>query len=178
MGLFTPKPDRATQAEYMKQANNAVNIFGVALQRQVTTPSVGQEPIDLTVQENRDAIRDELTRIIREYGLEGCTEMEIGGVRLVPLSKDGSKSSLTDAALCAALAMNSINGITRHYYELFPKYQPFLEMVDNLAKICCPGAAQTIGPDLPPEAARTWPYFSQMFEEAKQAKLLQWPEAC
>ena len=54
-------------------------------------------------------------------------------------------------------------------------------MVDNLAKTCCSGAAQTIGSDLPPEIVRTWPYFSKIFAEAKSANTWLWPadaESC
>ena len=47
----------------MKQANGAVSIFGVALQRKITNPAAGSDPIDLSVEENRDAIRDELSRM-------------------------------------------------------------------------------------------------------------------
>ena len=36
------------------------------------------EELDLTIQGNRDAIRSEVVRIVREFGLEGCTEVEIG----------------------------------------------------------------------------------------------------
>ena len=87
MPLFARKPSRALEAEFVKQANFVLNIFGHALQLKTTNPAEGKEDetLDLTVKENRDAIRDELVRIIREYRLEGCREAEIGGARLIPL---------------------------------------------------------------------------------------------
>jgi hypothetical protein len=155
MRLFARKPSRALVAEFVKQANGVLNIFGYALQQKTTNPAAGDDALDLTVEENRDAIRDELVRIIREYRLEGCKEAEIGGVRLIPLVMDQSKSSITDAAVANALAINSINAITRAYYEDYPQYQPLYDMVDSLAKTCCSGAAQTIGPNLPVEVVKT-----------------------
>lgn len=179
MGLFTRKPSRGHQAELVKQANSALQIFGHALQFKETIPAAGAEDdaLDLTTKENRDAIRDELVRIIQEYGLEGCKEAEIGGARLVPLALDQGKPALTDAAVASAVAINSMNLIARTYYEEYPEYQPLHEMVDNLAKLGCTGAAQTIGPDLPPEVVRTWPYFSRIFAEAKRADTWLWPDA-
>jgi hypothetical protein len=178
MGLFSRKPDRGLQAELAKQANGARNLLGYALIHKETNPPAGVEgaALDLTIKENRDAVRDELVRLIREHQLSGCTEAEIGGVRLVPLAMMQPKAPVEDAAVCSAIAINSVNMITRVYYEQYPKYRPLYEMVDSLAKICCTGAAQTVGPDLPPEVVRTWPYFSQIFEEAKQSLTWLWPD--
>jgi hypothetical protein len=178
MGFFSKKPNRALQAEFIKQANNAVNWFGTALQSKKTSSLTGMDDstLDLTVKGNRDAIREGLVHLIREHGLTGCTEGEIGGRRLVPLAMQQTRSPLEDAALCSALAINSINLITRLYYEDYPKYQPLYEMVNNLAKTCCTGAAQTIGADLPPEVVETWPYFSRIFEEAKHSNTFLWPD--
>ena len=177
MGLFSKKPNRAIQAEFIKQANGAMNWFGVALRSKKTNPPSEKEDLalDLTVKENREAIREELVRLIREHGLAGCTEAEIGGDRLLALRKQHEKSPVEDAALCSAVAINSINLITRLYYEDYPKFQPLFEMVDNLAKICCTGAAQTIGEDLPADVVDTWPYFSRIFEEAKRSGTILWP---
>lgn len=176
MGWFTPKPGRTLQAELLKQATGAQNIFGIALHRKTTNPAKGQDPLDLTIKENRDAIRDELVRVIREYGLEGCREAEIGGARLIPITMDKSKPPITDAAVCGALAINSINLIARTYFEDYPQYKPLHDMVNNLAKTCCTGAAQTIGSDLPSEVVRTWPYFSRIFAEAKNSDTWLWPD--
>ncbi len=178
MGLFTRKPNRALQAEFIKQANHTLNLFGYALRFKKTIPPAGMEDaaLDLTIKENREGIGDELVDLIREHQLSGCTEAEIGGTRLIPLAMDQSKPPLKDAALCSALAINSINLITRVYYEDYPKYRPLYEMVDNLAKMGCTGAAQTIGPDLPPEVVDTWPYFARIFAEAKQSNTLLWPD--
>ncbi len=178
MGLFTRKPNRALQAEFIKQATNTVNWFGCALRDKETNPRAGMEDaaVDLTIQDNRDAIRDELVRLIRQHQLPGCTEAEISGIRLLPLAMEQSRTPIEDAALCSALAINSINLITRAYYEDYPKHRPLFEMVNNLAKTCCPGAAQTIGPDLPPEVVQTWPYFSRIFAEAKQSNTWSWPD--
>ncbi len=178
MGLFTRKPNRALQAEFSKQATNVVNWFGCALRDKETNPRAGMEDaaVDLTIQDNRDAIKDELIRLIRQHQLQGCTEAEIGGIRLLPLVMDQSRTPIEDAALCSALAINSINLITRSYYEDFPKDRPLFEMVDNLANMGCSGAAQPRGPDLPPEVIQTWPYFSRIFAEAKQSNTLLWPD--
>jgi len=178
MSLFTRKPGRTLQAELVKQANGALNIFGHALQFKTTNPAIGRadDALDLTVRENRDAIRDELVRIIHEYGLEGCKEAEIGGARLVPIVMDQSKPLITDAAVGSAVAINSINLIARAYYEDYPRYKPLHDMVDNLARTCCTGAAQTIGSDLPLEVVRTWPYFSRIFAEAKSSDTWLWPD--
>lgn len=78
MRLFVRRPGRALEAEFAKQANGVLNIFGYALQQKSTNPAVGNDALDLTVEENRDAIRDELVRIIRECRLEGCSEAEVG----------------------------------------------------------------------------------------------------
>lgn len=178
MGLFTRKPSRTLQAEFVKQANHVMNIFGHALKLKTTNPASGKEDdaLDLTVKENRDVILDELVHIVHEYKLEGCKEAEIGGARLIPLVMDESRSAITDAALNSALAINTINLIARAYYQDYPQYEPLFEMVDNLAETCCTGAAQTIGPDLPAEVVRTWPHFSRIFEETKRSDTWLWPD--
>lgn len=178
MGLFSRKPDQALQAELARQAGQVFNWFGSALRFKKAGPPVGMEDaaLDLTVKENRDAIRNELVRLIREHRLAGCTEREIGGKRLEAVARKWPRSPLEHAALCSALAINSINLITRLYYEQYPKYPPLFEMVDNLAKTCCTGAAQTIGPDLSPEVVATWPYFSRIFEDARQSRFFLWPD--
>ena len=86
----------------------------------------------------------------------------------------GLFSRKPDRGLQAELAKQA-NG-ARVYYEQYPKYRPLYEMVDSLAKTCCTGAAQTVGPDLPPEVVKTWPHFSQIFEEAKQSLTWLWPD--
>ena len=177
MGLFTRKPSRGLSKDLIKHANGAMNILGYALTTKKTN-SRAQNPdevLDLTAQENRDAIRSELVRIVREFRLEGCTEVEIDSDRLMPVIRDESVSAITDAAVASVLAINSINLITRLYYEKYPSYQPLFEMVDNLAKMGCTGAAQTIGEDLPPTVAKTWPYFARIFEEAKRSGTPLWP---
>lgn len=178
MRLFARKPSRALEAEFVKQAKGVLCIFGCALQLKTTNPAAdkGDDALDLTVKDNRDSIRDELVRIIREHGLEGCNEAEIGGARLIPLVVDKSKSAITHAAVDSALAINSLNLVTRAYYEDYPKHQPLYDMVNNLAKTCCTGAAQTIGPNLPGEVMRTWPYFSRIFEETKRSDTWLWPD--
>lgn len=178
MGLFSRKPDRGLQVELANQANGARNLLGYALLYKKTNPPAGMEgaAIDLTVKENRDAIQDELVRLIREHQLSGCTEAEIGGIRLVPLAMKQPKEPIQDAAICSAIAINSVNLITRLYYEQYPTHRPLYELVDSLAKTCCTGAAQTVGPDLPPEVIETWPYFAQIFEETKQSLTLLWPD--
>ncbi len=178
MGLFSRRPDRGLEAELLKQGNHAMNWFGYALRFQKSNPRIGMEDqaVDLTAKQNRDAIRDELVRIIRRHRLSGCSESEINGSRLMPLVKEQSRSSIEDAALCSALTITSINFITRLYYQEYPRCRPMFEMVDNLAKICCTGAAQTIGPDLPPEVIETWPYFARIFEDTKRANAWLWPE--
>lgn len=176
MGWFSPKPSRALQAELMKQANGALNILGIPLLHGVTNPAQGHEPLDLKQPETRTAIRDELVRIIQDFGLEGCKELEIGGARLIPLVMDESKSAITDAAVTSALAINSINIISRYYFEEYPEFEPLREMVNELSKTCCAGAAQTFGNDLPIEVIRTWPYFSRIFAQAKNSRLYSWPD--
>ena len=155
-----------------------MNWFGIALRFKKTNPRSGMEDtaLDLTIRENREAISKELVRLIREHNLAGCTEGEIACHRLEPLQRQEALSPIEDAALCSVVAINSINLITRLYYDVYPNYRPLLEMVDNLAKICCTGAAQTIGADLPPEVVETWPYFSRIFKEAKASNTLLWPD--
>jgi hypothetical protein len=151
-------------------------LLGYALIYKKTNPPAEGASLDLTIKENRDAVREELVRLIREYQLSGCTEAEIGSVRLVPIAMVQPKPAVEDAAVCSAIAINSANMITRIYYEQYPKYRPLYEMVDSLAKTCCTGAAQTIGPDLPPDVVRTWPYFSRIFQDAKQSLTWLWPD--
>jgi nitrogen-specific signal transduction histidine kinase len=71
MGLFSRKPDRGLEAELAKQASGARNLLGYALTHKKTNPPAGMEgaALDLTIKENRDAIRDELVRLIREHQL-------------------------------------------------------------------------------------------------------------
>jgi hypothetical protein len=178
MGIFSKKPDVELQRELIKQASNVTKWFGVALRYKKTFPPAGKEgsEIDLTIKQNREAIKRELVNLISAYGLIGCIEGEIGGKRLLPLAQKNSISPLEDAALCCALSFNSINLITRIFYEEYPKYQPLCDMVNNLAKICCTGAAQTIGADLPLEVVRTWPYFSKLFDDTRKSKLILWPD--
>jgi hypothetical protein len=165
----------------VEAAKTAFTIFRSAIEQKTTSPMKGKPHavLQLTCEENRDAIRNELVRIIHDYGLEGCKEEEISEVRLKPLSLElqqaQSKPVITINALACAYGVNNINWIARSYYEDFPQYKPLYEMVDNLAKTCCTGAAQTIGSNLPPEIVRTWPYFSKIFAEAKNANTWLWP---
>lgn len=181
MGWFTRKPSRALLAEFVEAAKTAFTIFRSAIEQKTTSPIKGKPHavLQLTCEENRDAIRNELVRIIHDYGLEGCKEEEIGEVRLKPLSLELQQGKYTAVitinALACAFGINNINWISRRYYEDFPQYKPLYEMVDNLAKTCCTGAAQTIGSNLPPEIVRTWPYFSKIFAEATNANTWLWP---
>ena len=90
MGWFTRKPNAALQAEFVEVAKDAFTMFGSAIEHKTTNPlrSKPHEVLDLTVEENRDAIRAELVRIIHDYGLEGCNEEEISEVRLKPVSPE------------------------------------------------------------------------------------------
>ena len=176
MGLFTRKPSRGIEDEMVNLANGALSVFGYALQHKTTNPGLDGEELDLTVKENRNAIRHELVRIINECGLKGCSEIEIGGERLVPIVMNQCKPHITKAAVLSAISINIISMITKAYYEDYPRYKPLHDMVNNLAKTCCTGAAQTIGADLPPEVVKTWPYFARIFMDAKNSDTWLWPD--
>ena len=114
----------------------------------------------------------------RDYRLAASTASlgEWFVMRLAHLKE--MESPLETTALVNAHAIHAIDCIAKVYYEDFPKYRPLLEMVNNLAKSCCPGVAQTIGPNLPPEVTDTWPHFSRIFEDARGSHLLTWPDVC
>ena len=178
MGLFTKKPSTGMQQALTNQANAAMNIFGYALQHKATNPQ-DDDPdssLDLEDEENRIAISEELSRIVRESGLEGSSEAQIGSTGLMAAAAKQPKSAVEDAALCAAVAINSINLIYRLYTDEFPKYKPMAEMVGALATSCCPGAAQMLGPDLPEEVVRTWPRFASLFNDTKASQPILWPQ--
>lgn len=70
-----------------EQLMGAVNIFGIALQREITNPAVGNDPIDLTVRANWDAIHDALIRIIRD-----CRLYFVGWVSLVSVAMNADRN--------------------------------------------------------------------------------------
>lgn len=177
MGLFSRKPSIDIQNALMNQANAAMNIFGHALQHKATIPQDDNpdSSIDLEVEENRMSISAELSRIVRECGLVGCSEAQIGSTGLMPFATKQPKSAVEDAALCAAVAINSINLIYRLQKDEFPKYKPMAEMVAALGANCCPGAAQMLGPDLPDDVVKTWPQFASLFSEIKASRPVLWP---
>ncbi len=177
MGLFTRKPSRSLQAGLVKNAKFIALFSGFALQHQKTNPhkAYADQAIDLTQAENRNAIREELSRIIVHEGWSDMTSAQILS-RQNTLASQVPSSTTEDAALITARLICSIDSITRIYYTDFPKYKPLQEMVNTLATTCCPGVAQTIGPDLPEEVLQVWPHFSQIFEDAKQSNLFIWPD--
>lgn len=179
MGFFTKKPDGELQAEFVKQATGALTWFGHALQFKKTNPRKGleDESIDLLQRENRDAIRSGLIRLIAENNLGSRDSKHSKHTTdvLVSLVTKQNRPAMEDAVLVTMFAIHSMNMITRFYYEEFPEFKPLYEMVNNLAKIGCSGAAQTIGADLPDEIATRWPYFARIFQDAKAANSL-WPD--
>ncbi len=48
-----------------------------------------------------------------------------------------------------------------------------VELLKDLTRHCCTGAAQMIGGDLPMEVEETWPAFAALFKRARRFKL--WP---
>jgi hypothetical protein len=178
MGLFSKKPSRTMQQALLSQANTAVNVFGYALQHKATNPQddSSDSSIDLEIAENRKTISAELSRLIDECGLAGCTEAEIGSARLMPAATKQPKTAIEDAVLLAAVSINSINLICRLQNDEFPKYRPMAEMVGTLATNCCPGAAQMLGPELSNEILETWPHFARLFDEAKASHSILWPK--
>ena len=75
MGLFSRKPDRELQAQLIKNATNAVNWFRFVLQHKRTNPKKGMEDsaFDLTIKDNRDAIRGAIVDQIRDHQLAAST---------------------------------------------------------------------------------------------------------
>jgi len=166
------------QATYIKCADLAMNVFGYALQKKTPNPPKNKfedHAIDLTVGDNRTAIRGEICRLVRDCHFTSATDGE-SMVRALKERISNAETSLEDAAAVSAMAIGAINVVARSYYQNFPKYRPLYEMLDNLAKFCCPGVAQMIGPDLPEEIVDTWPYFARMFSDAKESSLFMWPD--
>ena len=176
MGFFSRRPSRELQAELIKQANYAVVWFGHALRFKSTNPSklLNNEKLDLNQATNRMAIRDGVVTLITSRSLSSDPAGQSTDV-LVSLIGE-STSVLDDAVVCTLMAIHAMNSIARFYYEDFPKYEPLREMLDNLIKIACTGAAQTLGSTLPNEIARGWPHFATLFNTAKDANLLLWPD--
>lgn len=175
MGLFTRKPSRALQAEFVKRATQACQWFGYVLQFKKIAPRDGMEheAIDLNIEENRCRVRAKVVDLIGEYQLS----TEGDGQRLIEMVKANEYAPpIEDAAVATATCISMVNFIAKAYYEDYPKYKPLYEMVDNLAKICCSGAAQILGPELPAEISKAWPYFARIFMDAKRAHIWLWPD--
>jgi hypothetical protein len=176
MGFFSRRPDRDLEATLIKQANFAVVWFGHALRFKSTNPSrlLNNEQLDLNDAANRTAIREGVVNLINTRALSGDASGQSTDTIISLLGK--STSVLDDAVACTLMAIHAMNSIARFYYEDFPKYEPLREMLDNLAKTACTGAAQTLGSDLPGEIEQGWPHFSKLFNAAKDAGLLLWPD--
>lgn len=149
------------------QANYAVSWFAYTLILKKTHPIGGQE-IDVAVKENRDGIRESLCELIRERlgGSSAATEIE---ERLLATGQSGE--ALAQAAHRSALAIHYIDAIAKAHADSKSRY--LREVVDDLVKNACTGAAQTIGPVLPLEVVETWPHFARLFERAKDSAV--WP---
>jgi hypothetical protein len=177
MGFFSRKPDKELQAEFVKQATYAVTWFGHALRFKSTNPNkaLKNEGLDLTDAKNRTAIHVGLIKLIQTHSLSGDPSSQ-STESLISLVKQTPTTVLDDAVVCTMLAIHAMNMTARFFYLEYPKYEPLREMVNHLAKIGCPGAAQTIGSTLPDEVVSGWPHFAQMFASAKEANLLLWPD--
>ena len=144
MGFFTKRPSREMQATYIKGADLAMNVFGYALQKKTPNPPKNQfedHAIDLTVGDNRTAIRGEICRLVRDCHFTSATDGE-SMVRALKERISNAETSLEDAAAVSVAAIGAMDVVAASYYQIYPKYRPLYEMLDNLAKLCCPGAAQ------------------------------------
>ena len=174
MGLFTRKPSRDLEAEFVKRATQVCQFFGYVLQFKKVAPRDGMEheALDLNIEDNRSQIKARLVDLISEYQLGTAGDAQ----RLVEMAKAKYATPIENAAVCTATCIGMINLIAMAYYEDYPKYKPLYEMVDNLAKICCSGAAQILGSELPAEMSKAWPYFTRIFMDTKRAHILLWPD--
>jgi hypothetical protein len=168
-GLFAKKPDARTQEMYGRYAHQASQVCMYLFQYSACPPQDGQEKVDLTIEDNRTTLVEEIVSRIDLLGIafvDGEERAEI--FRDMAQSDVSNASSISVAKSDAGMILtilNIIDMLGRHYYELYPEYKPMLEMINELAKICPTGMQVIFGDDLPVEVRRSFPHFSSLFEQ-------------
>jgi hypothetical protein len=175
-GLFTKKPDARTQQMYGRQAAQASKVCMYLYQHQACPPPDGGENIDLGNNKNRLLLSNHIVTRIEQLDLASLDGAGKSQAIMDMVQSDINKSSSAspsegDAGLIISI-LNVIDGLARHYYELYPEYKPMFEMINQLAKICPVGMKVIFGDDLPVEVRRSFPHFSSLFEQNRANVLI------
>lgn len=168
-GLFSPKPDARMQQVYVQRATQVTQVCMYLFENRACPPKDGEEEIDLNDEHNRNRLVIEIVGIIENLNLSDADGESISEILIEMARKeinDPDTVSLTQSNAGMLLTvLNMIDMLARHYYQIYPKYKPMLEMINQLAKICPTGMQIVFGDDLPVEVRRVFPHFSSLFEQ-------------
>lgn len=132
-------------------------------------PVDGNSRFDLDNPQNLRLVLDEISRRIEKMKLNYAHDSAKLDVLLDMNTRDRSSgASLSQFEQDAGLVLNVLAGtdmITRHYYEVYPKYRPMLDMVNNLAKIVPASLRIVFGEELPSDVKTAFPYASVLFAD-------------
>ena len=167
-GLFAKRPPREEQIILAKSAGAADELSMHLIQHRSFLPRSDKPRPDLDDEADRQEIVDAIIGKIEMLDLESAPENAktgILGAHLEDIMRDPNLPVVEDDAGFALYIMNGINVMYRRYRELYPKYRPLYEMLNQLAKIVPGGFRVVFGDDLPPQVRKAFPHFSIMFEE-------------
>jgi hypothetical protein len=169
--FFGKKPNRATQRQYIEQADRLVESFMYIETYGGIIPKEGKEPLLLSVEKNRKDITFRLCELIQAHKLNQLNYKynPIGfnqAVREIIINNANSDDGddALDAAVGILVLFPIIEHISHQYYECYPSYKHLFEMVNNIAKITMPTVFNLFDGNMPPEVRDSFPYVSQMFE--------------
>lgn len=166
-------PSLELQYSITEQANFIRDWFSYALQFSKTKPidDINAYSLDLS-QENQNKIRASLLNLINSENLIGKPPHEVSTI-LEDYLKKQSIDLHGHATISTAAALNSSNLICYLCMKKFPQYDPFKEIVIQLAYIFCPGTIAILGPLISDDIFRTWPFFADIFLQFNSNELMQ-----
>ena len=172
-GLSRKAPSADAQREYVRQATFVVQTCLYLFQHHACPPVDGNAKYDLDDEENRKALGKAIGKRLKSLmpaiadpssKMQAVIDMVASDSRL----RHQLHQSEQDAGL-VVMVIAGMDMIARHYYELYPKYQPMLEMVNNLAKIGPNGLRIVFGDDLPTEVREQFNYAARLWDDNRAA---------
>jgi hypothetical protein len=168
LGSLAKKPSAQEQHEYGRRAMQASQVCMYLFQHHACPPPDGMEKVDLNLEENRQSLAGAVVTLVHSLRLESLSSEQkaqaiVTMAQNLSLRADRLSRSENDAIMLVTV-INVIDMTARHYYELYPNYQPLHELVNQMAKVCPSGLAVVFGDDLPIEVRRAFPHFSSLVE--------------
>jgi hypothetical protein len=163
-GLFSAKPDMATQKMYTEQAEKAAMFCMHLRQFKSCPPKLGEGAISLDEEANKKELITAITDFIDLNDLSNGDHNAVTDAIINSQSSGGDQSSASSSARAVISVLNMVNLLAKQYSDLYPNSKSMLKMVNQLAKICPGGMLVIFGDDPPIQVQRAFPHFSSMFE--------------